>query len=227
MSAIQYGEIIGDSNGNAYTLTNCYYDSDIADLDLTLLTGATGVSELVSEKMTGLDATVWTLTNGQAPTLKKVKQIGTFVLLGAKIREAYTVCYRDGQKVAEGQGLCFGARLGLDDYLDADGLADGYSVGILISKVNADAPVNLTYENAEYKMDAGKFLTYDAASQSVEFFGYFVGVDADNYDTEYVAKAYVMKDGAVVMYSDSLTRSVNGVAKALGGSIDANGNFDQ
>lgn len=26
-------------------------------------------------------------------------------------------------------------------------------------------------------------------------------MDADNFDTEYVAKAYIMKDGAVVMYS--------------------------
>lgn len=227
VAAIQYGEIFGDIDGNEYTLTNCYYDSDIEDLDMLLLEGATGISELVSENMTGFDASVWNLTNGQSPTLKNAPKLGSFALLGAKIREAYTVCYKDGQKVAEGQGLCFGARLSLASYLDSDGLADGYSVGIIISKVNTETPVNLTYENAEYKMDAGKFLTYDATTESVEFFGYFIGLDADNFDTEYVAKAYVMKDGAIVMYSNSLTRSVNGVAEALGGSVDENGNFEE
>ena len=139
-----------------------------------------------------------------------------FEELGAKIRHYWTEFYKNDEKIAEGQALLYGFTFA-SDLLQKD---YGYKLGVIFGK-DAD----LTWENKKTNLEI-KHGTYSSETKITDFSGYLIGIGLANLSVEYSARAYLMDEaGNIVLYSDVLTRSVNGTAVAAGGSLDASGNY--
>lgn len=216
--------IYGQDNRNNSSFINNFYLTS-ANVSAGPHNGtATGVTAITPEAL-GMTA-IWNLTDGKLPALCGVPNPIDVEVLGAQIREKRTEFYRNGAKVAEGQGILFGVAVNdYEKYMEAGALKSGYTAGLLISTAGSLNGAALTYTNAEYKIQASNTLAVEDGV--LNFSGYLVGIDAANFNTEFVARAYLMKDGVVFMYSDSVTRSIQSVADALGRELDAYGNLTE
>ena len=219
-------QIRGDVYGGTLTIRNCYHNSD-----LEAIAGGNGSvklsakkGEFVSERMDRLSGEVWNLTPGERPTLKDVYAPNDLQVLGAQIRLNRTEYYRDGEKVAEGQGIRFGAAYSqTEKFMNNGTLTEGYQIGILIAKTALLYDEVLTVANAEQNQSVS---TFEVENGTAIITAYLVGIEPSGYNISYSVRAYVMKDDAVVFYSDVITRSVLTVADNLGGSIDSEGFFE-
>ena len=216
------GQLSGTENSlGAYE--NCFYnsDNDIAvggnGADGKALSVAKG--EFVAENMFG---SVWTVADGKLPTLTGVGFDSDIEILGAQIRESWTEFYKNGEKVAEGQGIRFGATIS-----DASKYTENgeYSLAVIISTKKSLGDSALTVVNAQYVIKAVNTVEYNTETDELTFSGHLVGIDAVNFDTVFTARAVVMKGDKVVMYSDVMERSVSGVAESLGYTLDSNGSL--
>ena len=220
------GVLVGYGN-NINSITNCYYSTETALYANGAPTehngyvgnnnGATALApaQFVSENMGNLDRNVWTMNVGQLPTPKNV--YADVYDYGASILTDSTIFTKNGEKIAEGQGLKFAFVINAS-YIDNGNLKEGYEVGVVISKLGAQMP---TVESCEYKIVMEKSLTQ--VDGLYIFSGYLIGIPAENLDTLFVAKAYI-DDGEGVIYSDSMIKSVRGEASIRGITLDANGN---
>lgn len=214
--------LVGDIYGQkgSIVLSDCYYP---AASTLATQTGATAV-EMVSENMTSLSDTVWNLTAGTVPTLKNVVCNLPLEVLGAQIRRSYTVYYQNGEVIARGQGLRFGVTLNMQTMIQEGDLNDGYKLGLLISRAEALNNAPLTATNAQYNVPAVNSISYDSKTGSISFSGYIVGLSAEQFADEFIARAYLKKGDQVLFYSDPITRSVTSVAAEAGYVLDEMGN---
>ena len=139
---------------------------------------------------------------------------------GAKIREVYGSFVKGGEKVAEGQGIMFGASFYATPFINAqEGTIKDYTVGITITYKNAES------ETVTLNVPAVETLTYNETTKTIDFTGYLIGIDLANLGTEFTATAYVKKGETVIYTTTGITRSVTSVAENMGGSLDANGNY--
>jgi hypothetical protein len=173
--------------------------------------------------MTKLSDSVWNFVDGEMPTLKNVYSPNEIDLLGAQLRYDFTEYYEGDQKVDEGQGIRFGATLNhFGKYFDGENLKEGYSFGILIAKARDLGDAELTAENAA--VNAAK--SVQVMDDNLRFTAYVVGLDANEYETVYVARAYICDADGVIFYSEAISRSVLTLAENMDGTI-TDGSFHQ
>lgn len=201
------------------TYINCFYNKDIV-----IAAGGTGAEgkalsvnngEFIVDNMVEVKS-AWIFKDGELPTLAGVYNPKDVVVLGAQVRQKWTEFYAGGEKIAEGQGLRFGATFTqAGKYVDNNGaFKDGYSAAIIISGAGK-----------QYTINAVNTVEYNAETGELTFSGHLIGIDMENLDTVFTARAVIKKGDKVVMYSDAMERSVRGVAETLGYEIGANGSL--
>ena len=230
------GGIVGYSRN--LTMKNCYNSGNISAVSSTSLAGVAGIVGNFNANYSGtientfLLGTVTVEGDLNASNVKpyiagngagSVTKNNCDVLdmqTGAKIREVYGSFVKGGEKVAEGQGIMFGASFYATPFINAqEGTIKDYTVGIKITYKNAQD------ETVTLDVPAVETLTYNETTKTIDFTGYLIGIDLANLGTEFTATAYVKKGDTVIYTTAGITRSVASVAENMGGSLDANGNF--
>ncbi len=230
------GGIVGYSRN--LTMRNCYNSGNISAVSSSSLAGVAGIVGNFNATYSGtientfLLGTVTVEGNLNASNVKpyiagngagsvtKTNCDALVMQTGAKIREVYGSFVKGGEKVAEGQGIMFGASFYATPFINAQaGTIKDYTVGITITYKNAES------ETVTLNVPAVETLTYNETTKTIDFTGYLIGIDLANLGTEFTATAYVKKGETVIYTTTGITRSVTSVAENMGGSLDANGNY--